>query len=72
MVWCGGTAQGGGWWLLQLDFPLLLIFLCCFGCTCNTIGGTEMSCWYIEGWAVECLVLVSWSLSFHSLCLGAY
>jgi hypothetical protein len=36
--------------------------LCSFGCLCNIIGGAEMvenlSCWYIKGWAVECLVLL--------------
>jgi hypothetical protein len=41
---------------------LLLVFLCSFGYLCNIIGGAEMvenlSCWYIKGWAVECLVLL--------------
>jgi hypothetical protein len=27
----------------------------------------NLSCWYIKGWAVECLVLLPWSLIFHSL-----
>jgi hypothetical protein len=82
--WLITESQG---WRLDFEMQLKILFpcsthlvfsnMCCFGCTCNTIGGTEMSCWYIEGWAVECLVLVSWSLSFHSLlvmgcCLGAY